>query len=354
MNKHGGYTGEKQEEIIDFSVNINPLGVSKKVITRIKENLSNLASYPEIDGLSARKIIAKKLSLHEENIIIGNGASELIYLYAHFFKGKKVLIVQPTFSEYARAFRLNGCSVINHILSKKNNFQIDEASLLSKIKRDQPDLLVLCNPNNPTGLFVEYRRLKEVFEYLKEIKSQVFIDESFIDFTEEKSALSFIDEYPIFIIKSMTKFFAIAGLRLGYGIGNKKILERIKAYKEPWTVNSIALDIVEVLFEDEEYIAKTKGCLLEEKSYLESELDSINGIITYDSSANFYLLKLKDKEVSEVKEKLLTEGIYIRNCDNFLGLDKSYFRIAVRTRAENIKLISSIKDSLRIKDFSES
>lgn len=343
MNKHGGYYGENQEKIIDFSVNINPLGVSEKVIKRIYKSLNEIVRYPEIDGSSARGIIARNLGIEKTQIILGNGATELIYLYARTIKANKVLILQPTFNEYERAFRLSGSEIFNFLLSEEGGFQIDEAELICKIKEIKPDMLVICNPNNPTGIFVEYQKLTGVFDYMKKIGSYIFIDESFIDFTDEEDLLSLVDKYPVFILRSMTKFYAIPGIRLGYGLACEEIIERLNAFKEPWTINSIALDIVSTLFEDKEYIANTKEWLYSEKGFVKEKLGKFEDIKVFNSYTNFHLCKISNQKASELREKLLTDRIYIRTCEDFYGLGDSYFRIAVRTHDENIKLIKSLK-----------
>jgi len=343
MNKHGGYYGDNQEGVIDFSVNINPLGVSEKVIKRINKSLREIVRYPEIDGSSSRGIIARNLGIEKTEIILGNGATELIYLYARTIKADKVLIIQPTFNEYERAFRISGSRIFNFLLSEEGGFQIDEAELICKIKEIKPDMLVICNPNNPTGIFVEYQKLTAVFDYMKKIGSYIFIDESFIDFTDEEDLLSLIDKYPVFILRSMTKFYAIPGIRLGYGLACEELIARLNDFKEPWTINSIALDIVSTLYEDKEYIANTKEWLSREKGFVKEELGKFKDIKVLNTYTNFHLCKIRNQKASELREKLLIDGIYIRTCEDFYGLGDSYFRIAVRTHADNLKLIKSLK-----------
>ncbi len=343
MNKHGGYYGDNQEGVIDFSVNINPLGVSEKVIKRINKSLREIVRYPEIDGSSSRGIIARNLGIEKTEIILGNGATELIYLYARTIKADKVLILQPTFNEYERAFRISGSRIFNFLLSEEDGFKIDERELICKINEIKPDLLVICNPNNPTGIFVDNQKLRDVFDYMNKIGSYIFIDESFIDFTDEEDFLSLLDRYPIFILRSMTKFYAIPGIRLGYGVASKGFIERLNTLKEPWTINSIALNIVSTLYEDKEYIANTKEWLYREKGFMKKELGKFKEIKIFNSKVNYHLCKINNQKANELKEKLLSDGIYIRICEDFNGLGDSYFRIAVRTHEENLKLIESLK-----------
>lgn len=346
MNRHGGYYGENKDKIIDFSVNINPLGISENIINRVKGSINNLIRYPEIDGITARGIIEENIGIDKEKIILGNGATELIYLFSRAIKADKVLIIQPTFNEYERAFRISGSEVYNFVLTERDSFAVNESNLLNRIKELEPDVLVLCNPNNPTGKFIDYHQLISVFNYINQIDSHIFVDESFIDFTGERNFLLLVDEYSIFILRSMTKFYAIPGIRLGYGIANKGLIKRLNYYKEPWTVNSIALDILTEIFEDKGYAIKTREWLVEEKKFLKEELEKIKNLTVFNSCTNFHLCKLMKHKAEKLKEELLKKGIYIRTCEDFKGLDSRYFRIAVRTQLENKKLINGLRDLL--------
>lgn len=342
MNKHGGYFGK--EEIIDFSVNINPLGVSEKVIKKVHEVLGDIIKYPEIDGKSTRNIIAEKLDFKSEEIILGNGATELIYLFARAIKPKKVLIIQPTFNEYKRAFKLNEATVVNFINKWEDDFDIDIDSLILKIRNEKPKVLVLCNPNNPTGGQIKLNKLKIILEELNKINSYMLLDESFIDFSENKSLESLINNYNIFILRSMTKYYAIPGLRLGFGLGNKKLIDLLNAYKEPWTINSLSLSIVESLLDDYEYINKTKEWYVKEKEYLYQEIKKLDKIKIYESDTNFFICKLENSKSKELNDFLLNEKIYIRTCEDFIGLDETFFRIAVKNHYDNVKLIESLRE----------
>ena len=344
MNKHGGYFGDSKKKIIDFSVNINPLGVPEKLKEKLKQSIENLVNYPEIDGKNGKFILSKKLNVHEQQLILGNGATELIYLYAKTFKAKKILIVEPTFTEYQRAFSLNGSSVEHFKCREEDDFKISIELLLKQLDEFKPEVLVVCNPNNPTGIFTESGDFMKVLDRLKSMGARLFIDESFIDFTEKDSSISKIENYPIFILRSMTKIYAIPGLRLGYGLANKDIIERMNKHKEPWTINSLALDAVETLLEDEDYIKQTQKWYNDEKKYLREKLKQIDSLKLYESRANFFLCKLKTSNSRDLRDYLLNLGIYIRTCEDFYGLDDSFIRIAVRTRGENMILIKQLNN----------
>lgn len=346
MNKHGGYFGDKKEEIMDFSVNINPLGVPSKLIKGIIDELPMLVSYPEIDGRTAKEALSKHLNIPIEHIILGNGATELIYLFARAIKASRALIIQPTFTEYVRAFQVAESNIYNFHTYEMEGFKIDMTALLVNMEKFEPEVVVLCNPNNPTGVFHNPEDLMSLLEFIKDKNCYLFIDESFIDFTDKKSLSSFIKNYPIFILRSMTKTYGIPGLRLGYGIGNKDIIDQLNSIKEPWTINSLALKAVEVLLKDEDYKQGTQKWYEEEKNFLLQGLSSIEGIEVFPSEGNFFLCKLKNISGEDLKYILLDEDIYIRTCEDFRGLDDSFIRIAVRSREENEKLVKTLSIKL--------
>ncbi|SHH22591.1 L-threonine O-3-phosphate decarboxylase [Caloranaerobacter azorensis DSM 13643] len=346
MNKHGGYYGENKEKVLDFSVNINPLGVTERVKEKLIESINIINRYPEIDGESAKKVLADRLSIEHSEVIIGNGATELIYLFARAFSPKKVVIIQPTFNEYFRAFRLTGSRICNYELTYSNDFKLEVNDLLDYLKDINPNVLVICNPNNPTGYFIRQKELLPVVNYIREIGSYLLLDESFIDFTDEKSYVNLIKEFPIFILRSMTKFYSVPGLRLGYGVANSEIIKKLNEHKEPWTINSFALSIVSTILDDEAFYRESKKWLQDEKNYLYKELKEIRDIDFFNSQTNFILCKVKKGNAYEVREKLMQYNIYIRVCDDFIGLDNTYFRIAIKSHKDNIKLINAIKKVL--------
>lgn len=343
MNKHGGYFGEKKDEVLDFSININPIGFPNDIYEVIMRNIKNIVRYPEINGKTAREILAKHLSLAPEQLIMGNGASELIYLFARSIKPERVLIVQPTFNEYERAFRLEGCDIQYFITDKNNDFKIDINKLINTIDTIKPNVVVLCNPNNPTGIYTDIEKVHILLDKMKDLSGHIFVDESFIDFTFKKSLVTFIDKYPIFILRSMTKIYGIPGIRLGYGIGSANIIEMLNKIKEPWTMNSMALELVQPLLEKKDFIVNTNKIVQKEKEYLCSELKKISSLEVFCDQGNFMLCRLKSSDVKLLKKKLLKRNIYIRTCEDFIGLDNSYFRMAIKLHEENEKLVDALK-----------
>ncbi|NBG87105.1 pyridoxal phosphate-dependent aminotransferase [Isachenkonia alkalipeptolytica] len=375
MNKHGGYLGNK-EQVIDFSVNISPFGPPESVKQGIMESLEAIEKYPSIDGEDYRYLLQKAFSLDKldpRQLIIGNGAMELIYLFARSLKPKRVLLVQPTFNEYQRAFELAGTKVEYFILEESSGFSIPEDQLMKKLENLKPEALLLCSPNNPTGVYYEKKLLQRIAHVMSTWEGILFVDESFEEFVldedlygnEESTLFSAEDSsgdntgsetaplyntgiMNMFILRSLTKFYGIPGLRLGYGIGHSSLIEKLLEHKEPWTVNTFAFKALEKIVFEKEYPRHLTEWLKEEKNYLEKHFQELRnlGLIIYPSSVNFYLGKIPGISAKLLQEKLLEAGIYIRTCEDFHGLDHEHFRFALRMRKDNEKLIQALEKLL--------
>ncbi len=333
------------KDIIDFSSNINP-----KVIPNLEkyilEGLEECRSYPDINYTNLKNNISKYINVKSDFIIPGNGATEIIYLLMKSI-GKKIAILNPTFSEYERSAKLSGLEVINLKLDEKNQFCIDLDYIKANIEKF--DSLFVCNPNNPNG---KVKYLEELLDLMKANNKLLIVDETFMEFVgdEEKySLVKFIDKYEnLFILKAVTKFFGMPGLRLGYGLtSNKEIIEKIYNYKEPWTINSFADTLSNYIFEDKKYIKDSKDYYINERKYMLQELRNIKNIVVYDSDTNFLLIRLKTKRANEIKVELLIKGnILVRDASNFIGLDDSYIRVAIKSHEENKILIKNMKHLL--------
>lgn len=333
------------KDIIDFSSNINPKvipGLEKYIL----EGLTECSSYPDINYVNLRNNISDYINIDPSFIIPGNGATEIIYLMMKSI-GKRLAILNPTFSEYERSARLNNLEVINLDLDKNNNFEIDINSIKENINKF--DSLFICNPNNPNG---KVKDLEELLEIMVSNNKLLIVDETFMEFVEleEKySLIKYVDKYDnLFILKAVTKFFGLPGLRLGYGVtSNKNIIENIYKHKEPWTINSFADNLSNYIFKDKDYIKSSKEYYVKEREYMLNALKEINSIKVYDTDTNFVLIKLKQNTSNEMKNSLLEEGkILIRDASNFIGLDDSFIRVAIKSHEENEKLIKYMKNFL--------
>ncbi len=348
MKEHGGDIYALAEtlrlperKIIDFSASINPLGVSKKIKAEIRRYLKLLYHYPDPNCRRFKRHIARYDGIDETRIICGNGSTELIYLIARAIKPKKVLIPAPTFSEYERAVRISSedCQIDYLLLRKDNNFGIIPEEFIRYM--DGCDMAFLCNPNNPTAQVLTREEVLRIAEAAMQQGCYLIVDEAFIDFIPEHSVIPLIHNNPfVVVLRSMTKFYALSGLRLGYGLFPENLMETLLRFKEPWTVNSLAQRAGVVALKDKAYRKRSLEYIKQEKSFLEKGLKRLS-IEFLPSMINFYLLM--DPRAEEIYEHMKRKGILLRRCSNFVGLGKDYLRIAVRTHRENALFLKELK-----------
>ncbi|MEM3709763.1 MAG: threonine-phosphate decarboxylase CobD [Nitrososphaerales archaeon] len=347
---HGGEVWQlefSKKNILDFSANVNPLGPSPKAINAIIESFWKIPFYPDSNNKSVKEAISKSIGISPENLIIGNGSTEIIYLFSEVFvkEDERVLIPAPTFGEYEMAvLKANGKI---EYLYLTHDFKIDVNKFIEKMKGVK--VAFLCNPNNPTGLLIPFDDLIKIVDKAEKNNTLIFVDEDFMDFAPKEKCSSLIREIDyyqnLFIIKSFTKFFGLTGLRIGYGIGNKEAIEIMSRVKIPWNVNCLAEAAAIATLTDSEFLDKTYRLIEEEREFLMDELSQIKGFYVIPSDANFFLINIKKTglKAKELKSKLLKFGILIRDCDSFKGLDEYYIRVAIRTRKENEYLIEALK-----------
>lgn len=337
--------GKNENDIIDFSSNVNPHIISD-LGKYVLEGLEKSRSYPDINYTNLRNNISDYIKVDSELIIPGNGATEIIYLLMKSIK-RRLAILNPTFSEYGRGAKLNNLEIIDFHLKEENNFSID----LDEIQKnmDKFDSLFICNPNNPNG---KVKDLNELLDLMIENDKLLIVDETFMEFVGEEEKYSLINKIEqtpnLFILKAVTKFFGMPGLRLGYGVtSNKQIIKNIYEYKEPWTINSFAENLSNYLFKDKEYINGSKDYYINERKFMLEELRKISRLKVYDTDTNFVLIKLYDDEANSLKLELFEKyNILIRDASNFIGLDKSYIRVAIKSHNDNKVLIESLRKIL--------
>lgn len=330
------------KNIIDFSSNINPYLIDN-LEAYIVEGLKACAKYPDIDYTNLKNNIANYLNTKSSYIIPGNGATEIIYLLMKSIKGR-LAILNPTFSEYERGAKLNGLDIVNLYLDKDNDFEINIKHIEENI--DKFDSLFICNPSNPVGRVYEISRLLEL---LTKHNKLLIIDETFMEFVGDEERFSLINNVEtnsnIFIIKAITKFFGIPGVRLGYGVSsNKEVINRMYEFKEPWTINTFAEILSNYIFKERKYIEDSKLYFMNERKYMVNELNKIKNIKVYKTDTNFILIKLVNKDARELREEIFIKGnILIRDASNFKNLDNSYIRIAIKSHNENLKILDQLK-----------
>ena len=379
MDFHGGniykvFREKNIKEILDYSSNINPYGIPESLKKRITENLEILERYPDPDYVELREKLAHLNKVDMSDIVLGNGATEIIFLFMKVINPKKILIVSPTFGEYERAVKAVGtsrnsidlsCSDDNKNIENKkieieyfelkesDDFKLNIGNLKNELEKKY-DLLIICNPNNPTGKFLKLAETEEILKECNKYDTKLFIDEAFIEFLADGMKESIINteenKKNLFVTRAFTKFFAIPGLRLGYGMYFDKELEKkISEKKEPWSVNNIAEMAGLTVLDDTEYIEKTLKWIVEEKIYMYEKLNEISGIKVYETEVNFITGKIDEKLFSEglnvkvLREKMLEQGILIRNASNFKFLDERFFRLAIKDRESNDRVIKVLK-----------
>ena len=335
MNKHGGYYGDLPLE--DRSINVNPLGTPSLLLDVLKREIDHLAPYPTPDARRGREALAKKLSLPWENILLGNGAISLLYLYARAKRHTSLLLIDPSFNEYARAFRVSGAKVHRLILEKP--FLPSVEKILERAKEVSAELVVLCNPCNPTGIFVDREEIHFLYQGLRKEGRELFIDESFVDFVGEKGLEP---QEGLFQLRSLTKFYGLAGLRLGYCVADEKTIQLMISMMEPWSVNHLAEKAILHLDELKEYEEKTLELIGEERRKLLQELDNLS-LWTSASKTNFLLIHVKNEEFFD---RMIEAGFYLRRCEDFAGLSKEYYRFSIGLPQNNQRFIAALKESL--------
>jgi threonine-phosphate decarboxylase len=343
--------GLKPEVIVDFSSSVNPLGPSQKALEAAKNGLSQIAAYPDSNSNLLRQVIAKRFNINKNNIVVGNGSTELMYLFAEVFikQGDKVVMPAPTFGEYEGAVCKNG--EVSTFVELDEDFNIDVSAFKKEIKGAK--MIFLCNPNNPTSKLIRKQTLTGILEEALIQNTLVFLDEDFLEFVDNEHELSMVGEisrYPnLFILKSFTKIFGLTGLRVGYGIANERIIDVLLRAKIPWNVNCIGQAAAAVALVDEDHLRLTRNLIREEKVWLAAELAKIRGFKFSFPDANFFFINIRESGFSaaELKKHMLEQGLLIRDCSSFRGLDQYYIRIAVKTHEENQRLIEALRRIVR-------
>ncbi len=346
---HGGNIYDFAEELLDFSSNINPLGPPPGVEELLRDSSALIEKYPDIKYRKLRKKLADWEGVNPDQILVGNGAGEMIYLLAELFRGKKAVIPVPTFSEYQAALKSRDCQVKLIQRREEDDFQLPLSRLRQEINKEGAAGTFLCRPNNPDGSLLTRSRLKPLLAEIEYLIS----DESFWEYLGEnnrESLLPFLTEYPgLIILRSLTKFYALPGLRLGYVIASRHLIEKISAFQPPWPVNALAAVAGNLIPDCNDYRRKSLKEFRQARRNFQERLEVLPGIKVYHSRANFFLCRLSADygEVQLLQERLVSQGFLIRNCASFAGLNNQYFRVAVRKEQDNEKLLTALRAVLK-------
>ncbi len=335
--------GLAADQILDFSASINPLGMSPMVRHALADSIDGLVHYPDTSHNELKLALAKHHDLPPAHFTIANGSTELIYNLPAMLPGNKALIISPSFSEYVRALRQHGWETEHLVLTPENNFTID-MDALERALAGGVDLLFICNPGNPNGTLYPESTIEKIYGLCLSAGAFMVLDEAFMDFCEEASAKQMIVQGDnAVILRSMTKFFGIPGLRLGYAISNAPLAGRLDSMGGPWSVNSLALAAGAAALKDVRHNRKSLEYIRRERQVLFERLAQFSQLRLYPSSTNYLLVEIREGTTSgELRELLLPQRILIRDCASFIGLSNRFFRIAVRTGAENKRLLECL------------
>lgn len=342
----------KKEEIISFSANVNPLGISPRIRRELADHLDVISRYPDREYTALRCAMAVYAGTEPDHILVGNGATELISLFIQNLNPKAALILGPTYSEYERALTLAGSQTSYYPLQEEHLFQIDAEDLCSKLNKDL-DLLVLCNPNNPTGTAINRQALRKILSVCQNLEITVLVDETYVEFTPEEAEISAVPltgEFKnLIVLRGTSKFFAAPGLRLGYAItGNNSLITRAEGRKDPWGINSIAELAGQLMFSDRDYIRQTRQLIFGERTRLYRELSTWDSIKLYPTMGNYQLVRILKEDITshQVFEHCIRQGLMIRDCSDFPTLDEHYFRFCFMLPQDNDRLVQALKEIL--------
>lgn len=344
--------GINKEEIYNFGGNVNPLGLPESVKKAIADNADAPTVYPDVSYVDLRSAIGEYTGINPRHIMVGNGSTELISMCIKTVNPQKAVIVSPAYSEYLKEIKLIGGSAELFPLKEKDEYMLNIPELKNILTPDI-DMLVICNPNNPTGTYVTCDETREILKHCKTNNIMVMMDETYVEFSDisrNVSAMPLVEEFDnLFIIRGTSKFFACPGLRLGYGsCSNKKIISYINTHKDPWSVNIFAEISGTVMFRDKEFINKTRCLINSERNKIFKELFSLDSVHVYDTQSNFFLLRLKNNNITstDVFNKLIQNKILIRDCSDFPYLDNHFIRFCILDENSNSLLLKELKKIL--------
>jgi threonine-phosphate decarboxylase len=335
----------RADAIIDFSSNINPLGPSPRVLRALRSHLRWISRYPEMQAQGLVRHLARFHGIPEEAIVVGNGSTALIYRLPYALLVRSALVLHPTFSEYERAFGLGGCRIDMVMRDEANGFRAPWQRLFEGLRRGY-GVVILCNPNNPTGDVMPKDELAEFVDEAARLGTVVVVDEAFMDFHEEATLKhEVLRRGNLIVLRSMTKLYALAGLRLGFLVASPPLAKRVREADEPWSVSALAQLAGRESLKDRNYLRRTLELIATERRYLTEQLGLIPGLVVYPSVTNFLLMKITRPgwDAPRVQQGLIRHGMLIRDCRSFPGLGGGFMRIAVRGRKENSRLLGALQ-----------
>ena len=347
--KHGGDLvafskryGKSEEEVLDFSSNINPFGPPASVLRLYPQIASDLSAYPDPHASDFTETVAGIFSLSPENVITGNGSLALMDLALRALSPARALIVEPCFTEYRRLLEMTGAQVQSIALTPENDFKFPLEKILECLP--QIDLLFLGHPNNPTGTALLPEEMQRLLKEASRLKVYVLLDEAFADWSPEISFSSHAGRNDfLIVIRSLTKFFSLAGIRSGFALGPELLIRPMKRIQGPWSCNRIAQKLSKAALLDLEFIFETKRWFESEKAWFQNALEGLGLFKVFPGRANFFLLR-NLFPAPGLEDFLGERGFYVRFLEDFRGLDGPYLRLALKSREENKALVDAFLD----------
>ena len=332
--------------MIDFSASINPLGPPRAARKAFVESYNHISRYPEPYGERLKAALAERHGLSASEVLLGNGSTQLIYLLCAALRPQRALIVGPAFGEYANALRLGGAEICQFALSADDGFHFSIKRLMAAWDKDC-DVVVLTTPNSVTGRLIPQTDLENIARLASTRRCFLVVDETFIDFIETESIKFLVRQNPhLIVLRSLTKYYALPGLRLGYLLAESGLLARIAGYQEPWSVNAPALNVALACLKAPGFATKTARWLRSERPFLMRRLAALPGLRPFSSEANFLLVKLAPSlpDSLQLRSFLARRKVLIRPCDSFIELGPRYFRVAIKQRRDNLRLLAALAE----------
>jgi threonine-phosphate decarboxylase len=339
-------TGIEAGQMLDFSASINPLDPPPSARDAFIKSYGEISRYPDPYGEKLKEALGEHHGMSSSEVLLGNGSTQLIYLLCAALRPRKALVVGPAFSEYANALVLAGASVRQLILTSDDGFQFSMDRFMAAWDKDC-DIVFLPRPNSVTGQLVSRVEIEKIAGAALGRKRFVVVDEAFIDFVEAESVKTMVRQNPyLIVLRSLTKYYALPGLRLGYVLAETSNVAQLAAYQEPWSVNGPALSVARACLKDACFTMKTERWLGNERRFLSQKLAGLAGFRPLASQTNFLLVKIDANglDALQLRSFLSRKKILIRACDSFGGLGTDYFRIAVRRRKDNLRLLAALKE----------
>jgi threonine-phosphate decarboxylase len=336
--------GVELTDLLDFSASINPLGFPPGLTVAVQQALQEIVHYPDRRSLNLCAALAAYHHLTPEEILVGNGSTELIYLVARALRPRRGLIVTPAFSEYEHAVNLARVPAVFHPTGESTNFTLQDIPEVL-----EGDLVFLAHPASPSGVLLVPELFLRVAARVEAAGAYLLLDEAFVDFVEAASLKIHLGRFPrLMILRSFTKFFGIPGMRLGFLLGAPALVAHLSGEQEPWSVNTMAQAMGQACLADPEYIIRTRSLIQQEREFLLDRLAALPELTSFPSVVNYLLVKLTRPGMTAgaLREQMLAHRIVIRDASNFRGLDERFFRIAVRSREENERLLKAMEQCL--------